>query len=356
VNIGFDAKRYFHNQSGLGNYSRDLINSLIQCYPNNQFFLFDKSTQAQTEDNKHIIRPSRAKLLWREFGIIKDIIQSDLNVYHGLSNELPFGKWPNQIKRVVTIHDVIFKTLPDKYPLIDRSIYHFKTLNALKKADRIIATSEHTFRQLAQFYPLDKRKVDIVYQTCASEFWIKHTENDLESFKNKYQLSKPFLLYVSTFNQRKNHHALIQSFNKINRKDIQLVLAGQKGDTFQQTNALVNQLGLSNDILFLPNFNQQELPLLYQSAKAFVYPSLSEGFGIPLLEAMVSGLPILASDLEVFREIANSDVLFFDLKSDKDFIDKLNLLLELSPLDYSSHVLKFNRDEIAHQVMNIYKS
>lgn len=356
MNIGFDAKRYFHNKSGLGNYGRDLVDSLIHNFPTDQFFLFDKSTQELSTSNKHIVSHSTKSLLWREHGIIKDIKQLDINVYHGLSNELPIGKWPQNIKRVVTIHDVIFKTHPEKYSYIDRNIYDIKTKHALQNADSIIATSEFTLKQMADFFMFDKKKVQIAYQTCADQFWIKQTQNNLDNFKLKYQLTKPFLLYVSSFNQRKNHKFLIQAFKKLNRNDIQLVLVGQKGDAFIETLKLVKQLDLSEKVLIFPNFNQLELPLLYQSAQAFVYPSLTEGFGIPLLEAMASGLPILGSDLMVFREIASPEVHFFELNNESDLINKLNLLLEQTTIDYSKHILKFNKNEIANQVMKIYKS
>jgi glycosyltransferase involved in cell wall biosynthesis len=355
VNIGFDAKRYFHNKSGLGNYSRDLVDSLIQLNPEHDFFLFDKSSKPSSERNKHIVSPNHSAFLWREFGIIKSIKECNIDVYHGLSNELPFGKWPNSIKKVVTIHDVIFKTHPDKYPFMDRLFYDTKTKNALKTADSIIATSQQTLNQMADFYQFDKSKVEIVYQTCAPELWFKKSELEIINFKSQYDLTEPFLLYVSSFNQRKNHLQLIKAFNKFNSQSIKLVFAGQKGDTYQSVIDLIHDLGLNDQIIIIPNFEQDDLPLLYQSAQAFVYPSLTEGFGIPLLEAMVSNLPILASDLPVFREVANRDVLFFDLKSESDLVLKLNQLMEMKPIDYSKHTKQFNKESVSKQIMKIYK-
>jgi hypothetical protein len=183
VNIGFDAKRYFHNKSGLGNYSRDLVNSLILLNPNDNFFLFDKTSNLYFDRNKYIISPLQPSFLWREFGIKNDLIAQNIDVFHGLSNELPFGKWPSSIKRIVTIHDVIFKTHPEKYPLLDRFIYNIKTKHAIKSADCIVATSQETLRQMSQFYQFDKQKVQIVYQTCNDDLWIKKSDSEILNFR-----------------------------------------------------------------------------------------------------------------------------------------------------------------------------
>lgn len=355
MKLGFDAKRFFHNTTGLGNYSRALVDGLQKNYPDNQFFLFDQKESSQYYPNSEIIKPQITNLLWRTVFCLKQINDLKLDVFHGLSNQLPFGKWNTNTKKIVTIHDVIYKTHPEKYPLLDRIGYDIKTSKAINIADKIIATSRFTAKDIMKYYELDSRKLEVVYQTCDDGFWKEKKESELIEFRNKYQLNQPFLLYVSSFTQRKNHLELIKAFAKIENKSIPLILIGQKGDALESVSQIIESLKLQNRVKILNNIDKDDLVSAYQCANWFVYPSLMEGFGIPILEAMASSLPILASDIEVFREVASPDVQFFDLKNNSELSSKLNNLLTINKLNYSHHLEKYKKEELSKQLMSIYK-
>lgn len=357
MNIGFDAKRFFHNQTGLGNYSRDLVNALAIHFPEHRYLLFDKKGGQKINSPLELVLPSKNSnsFLWRAKHILKENSFQNLDVFHGLSNELPFGNYPSHVNKIVTIHDVIFKSHPQNYSFFDRSIYHIKTKHAASIADTIIATSKFTAQQIQLYYPVESSKINVVYQACNEIFNQVVTDSNVLAFKENYMLNNPFFLYVSSFNQRKNHLFLLKTFKKYLNHNHHLVLAGSLGDSFDAVKQLIIDLDLTKRVTILPNVTQQELTVLYHAASWFVYPSIQEGFGIPLLEAMTCHLPILASKIPVFQEIASKEVLFFDLLKEEELLNQLITLSEIDKIDYSSHLQQYSKESIAKQLMSIYK-
>ncbi len=354
MRVGFDAKRYFNNQSGLGNYSRDLVDALILQYPESKFLLLHKPNLANLYQQQGIQHTPNAGLLWRVNGILNTIKHLELDVFHGLSNELPYGKWHTNTQKVVTIHDVIYKLFPKQYPFLDRTIYHQKTKHAIAIADTIIATSNATAKDIISLYHADEKKVNVVYQTCGEAHWQSYTEQQILYFKQQNNLDFPFLLYVSSFQQRKNHLVLIKAFSLVKDKNIKLVLAGRKGDTYNACITLIEELKLQHQIMLLTDVESTDLPLLYRSAKGFVYPSMVEGFGIPLLEAACAGLPLAVNNIEVFKEIAPKNTLFFEPNNTQQLADVLQNLAQMPIQDYSQHLAQFTPQYCAQKVFELY--
>jgi len=355
MRIGFDAKRYYHNKTGLGNYSRDLVDALKHEYPNEDFYLLDKPNLENLYQKNQIQHTQSAGPFWRLHGILNDIKTFNLDVFHGLSNELPYGNWPENTKKVVTIHDVIYKLYPHQYPLFDRLIYHQKTKHAIAIADTIIATSQATANDLILHYKANENKVKVVYQTCGNAHWKSYSVDEINGYKKKQNLNYPFLLYVSSFQQRKNHLALIKAFALLQNKTIKLVLAGRKGDTYLACKKLIEELNLQSQILFLTDLETADLPLLYRSAHGFVYPSMIEGFGIPLIEAACAGLPIAVNNINVFKEIAPQGTLYFDINNPQIVAETLSNLAQMPKTDYSLHLLQFTPKHCAEKVFEVYK-
>src|SRR3569832_395054 len=164
MKIGYDAKRAFLNQSGLGNYSRTLIKSLSQYYPENKYVLFTPKTgdnyfvdYVEKQKNISIVKPTKLldrffRSWWRSYGITKLLTESNIEVYHGLSNELPFNIAEFKGKKIVTIHDLIFLRYPEYYSAADRAIYDRKVKSACDNADVVIAISEQTKRDIERYY------------------------------------------------------------------------------------------------------------------------------------------------------------------------------------------------------------
>jgi hypothetical protein len=181
MRIGYDAKRAFNNFSGLGNYSRTLIRQMQLRFPDNQYILYTPSVDSELEipipENTIIITPEEftEKLfpsIWRSFGLAGRAQKDKLDIYHGLSNELPSGIAKSGVKSVVTIHDLIFFRYPELYKPIDRMIYRRKLEYCVKSADMIIAVSEQTRNDLLRFSSASPGKITVAYKSCNQSYLI----------------------------------------------------------------------------------------------------------------------------------------------------------------------------------------
>jgi len=299
MRIGFDAKRAFHNATGLGNYSRDVIRLFGQNLPQTQLFLFDPKGKSKIELDNNLDSTttissnsgsSVGRSLWRQFGITKEIKNLQLDVYHGLSNELPVGIGRLKTKSIVTIHDVIFDRHPEWYTYIDRKIYHQKVAHALKNADVVIAISQQTKDDLIAIYKANPQKIVVVYQGCNPVFGKPQTPTEIEHNLAEFNLPEEFILYVGTIEPRKNLLKLVQG---ISQTEIPLVVVGRPTAYAKIVMQAIEGTPLQKNFYHLRNLNTTQLAALYKKAKLFVYPSLYEGFGIPIIEALSSGTPVV---------------------------------------------------------------
>jgi len=319
MNIGFDAKRALFNRSGLGNYSRSTIGLLSHFYPTNNYYLFsakDNREIFQPSDNQYIIETdpglySSFPSLWRSWGIHRQVKNQKLDIFHGLSNELPWSIKKTGVKSVVTIHDLIFLRYPEYYPLVDRQIYLQKFRHACRVADKIIATSNATKADIITFFGTDPQKIEVVYQTCNPAFRILLAVNIKDLVREKYDLPAKYILYLGTIEKRKNVLTLIKAYLDQNI-DIPLLIAGKSTAYLAEINDYLKQNPAGNRIIFRHNIESADLPALYQLASLFVYPSIIEGFGIPILEAICSGVPVITSTGSCFAETGGDAALYCD--------------------------------------------
>lgn len=326
MKIGFDAKRFFFNHSGLGNYSRRLIESLFQYFPEHEYVLY--SDRLDTFEKAH---PEALRILehygnsktsgadlytlvmvdapkwWRVWGLGKRAATDGVDVFHGLSNELPWDL-PPAVKSVCTIHDVIFKQFPSYYRWWDRWIYDAKTRRATKMASHLVMTSEATKNQVERFYPIAKGKSSVIYQAVDATYY----QQSISSQRNTEDEDVPYFVYHSSFTDRKNHAALIEAFAKIQKQTHwNLKLVGLKGPTLAIVEHLIEQLGLNHRIACLVDLPTESMVEVVKSASAFVYPSLNEGFGIPLAESLAANLPMAVSRIPVFQELVEDMPAYF---------------------------------------------
>ena len=214
MRIGFDAKRAAQNRTGLGNYSRFVIRILQQQYPEDEQYLYlpnPKKTEylpTTTCGNRRVLFPkgiwTKLRSLWRVWGISGDIRREKTDIFHGLSNELPLNIRSARCHSVVTIHDLIFIHYPKYYHWIDRKIYDFKFRRACRNADRVIAVSEYTKREIMHYYGTPADKIDVVYQGCDPAFSAPISKEKLDEVSNRYNLPSRFVLYVGSIEERKN--------------------------------------------------------------------------------------------------------------------------------------------------------
>jgi glycosyltransferase involved in cell wall biosynthesis len=367
MKIGFDAKRAFYNNSGLGNYSRNVINMLAENYPNEEYFLYSPSVPEDLPDfatNKTVVTSgSRNKIkssIWRSYTSGFRIKKDNIDIYHGLSNEIPLHLHTKHIRSVVTIHDLIFLRFPELFKSADVSIYTHKFKNACKKADRIIAVSKQTKEDIIRFFNIPPAKINVIYQDCNTIFQKTHNPIELKNIQEKYGLPEDYLLSVGTIEQRKNAMLILKAMVLY---DIQtpLVLIGKPTSYINHLLAYAQKYGIKDKIIMRFKVVDEDLPAIYQNASIFLYPSLFEGFGIPVLEALNSGLPVITSNASSLPEVAGTGSLLIDPGSHEHLGKVLYDLLQNPELqnrmiqDGYKHALNFRGNVLAPQIMNLYQ-
>lgn len=368
MNIGFDAKRAFTNNTGLGNYSRYTINSLCRLYPEHSYTLYTPSAGSnniyEPPENSQTTYPDSArtkklKSYWRTFGITNQLVRDNIQLYHGLSNELPVGIGKRGIKSVVTIHDLIFLRLPTLYNAIDRRIYLAKTRNAVRYADRIVAISAQTRDDLVELLKADREKIRVIYQGCNPWFQVRAGKEQIEKIRNKYALPKNYLLYVGTIEERKNLLEIVKAIHQ-NKIDVPLVVVGKKSSYFNKVQKYIAEYQVRN-LHFHHHIENRDLPGVYQLADAFIYPSSYEGFGIPVLEALNSGTPVITSAGGCLEETAGGGGLFVTPGNTDQLGEAIKSVLYNSELRQklreagAEHALQFREEQTIPKLVDLYK-
>lgn len=368
MHIGFDAKRAFSNTTGLGNYSRTAINGLCRLYPEHAYTLYTPSTGKDSyyfpPGIANVTKPATVwtktlSSFWRSYGIRKQLLEDRVDLFHGLSNELPFAMERTGIKSVVTIHDLIFLRHPEMYPRIDRRIYFRKTLNAVKTADRIIAISRQTRNDLIELMDADAQKIRIVYQGCNPWFYAPVDQPERAGIREKYALPENYLLYVGTIEERKNLFTIIQALHE-HHIDIPLVAVGGKTPYFDRIRAYMTERNVKN-VHFHHHIDNADLPGIYQQSAAFIYPSSYEGFGIPVLEALNSGVPVITSKGGCLEETAGEGGLLVEPGNVDELAAAIQKVLGDSALCANmvakgrAHAQRFREGHTIPGLMKVYK-
>ncbi len=362
MKIAFDAKRFFHNTSGLGNYSRDLVRILSEYEPENEYLLLNKNKSERGKDilehpNVHFIETSKGNLS-RQLKMGKDAQKLGADIFHGLSGELPL-KWdPKPIKKIVTIHDLIFVRYPQYYSFFDRKIHFWKFKKAADTADKIIAISEQTKRDIIQYLKVPETKIEVIYQGCHHAFKEQQSPELMEDVKDKFKLPERFVLNVGTIEDRKN---LLNVVKAINGTEIPLVVVGRKTKYYQKIERFLKKNKMEKQVLFLEGVSMDELACLYKLADIFVYPSFFEGFGIPVIEALFSKTVVVTSNASCLPEAGGKDSVYVNPDNDLDIRAKLKFLWENESERKRREekgfefVQKFNDEPIAKELMNFYQ-
>lgn len=371
--IGFDAKRIVRNATGLGNYSRTLVNNLINTYSDRYVFLLyapDKGRdelRQQIEENNHVsfAYPKNClfgfeRNLWRKKDIVKDLKRDQVDIYHGLSGELPMGLKRSGIHGIVTVHDLIFFRFPQYYHWIDQQIYKFMFRRTCKEAERFIAISECTKRDIIEYGHVDPEKITVIYQGCNDVFKQSVDEEKKHQVKLYYGLPKRYILNVGSIEERKNVLLAVKALVQL-PDDVSLVIAGKQTQYENQILAYIEENGLHSRVLIIHNLSFEDLPAVYQMAEAFVYPSRYEGFGIPIIEAINSGLPVVACTGSCLEEAGGSDNIYVSPDDPEALATGLSASLKGSDgrkerIERSqTYVKRFDNASVTEQVTTLYQ-
>lgn len=379
MNIGFDAKRAAQNRTGLGNYSRFVVRILSQQEPANGLHLYVPNrrrtrflSEIPTLGSLHVHYPGKAAWrrmgsLWRVWGVATDLGRDGIDLYHGLSNELPLNIRQAGCRSVVTIHDLIFIHCPEYYHPIDRLIYNYKFSHACREADRVVAVSEYTKREVMRYYNVPEEKIDVVYQGCDPAFAAPIAQAALDDVRRRHALPPRFVLYVGSIERRKNLMLVAEAVATMamrgrKKADIVPVVAVGRHTAYEdEIRAYLEKQGLAGTFSFRHGVTFADLPAFYRLASAFVYPSRIEGFGIPMLEAVTSGVPAIGCTGSCLEEAGGAGALYVDPDDAAAMADAIDAACNDETLrqrmiaEGRTHAALFDDRKLAESLMATYR-
>lgn len=324
MRIAVDGIRLFYNATGLGNYARSVVRALHAHATGVELLVLTpgsgdgRGLWHPPQGVEVLLPPPRLRgrwrrQWWRSFAMGRAAHAAGADVLHGLSHDLP-----HDIGRacpgVVTMHDLIYLKYPQWFTPIDRRLYDWKFRSACAAAARVIAISEATRRDLIELFGLDPQRIDVVYQPVDPRFAARVPSVRIAELRATYGLQRPYILQVGTIEPRKNALASVRALAALGtRFDGDLVLAGRpRGRYVNAVQAEARRLGLWPRVHVLANLSTDTVAALLQGATAAVYPSLAEGFGLPVLEAVTAGVPIVTSAGQPFTEAGGDAALYAD--------------------------------------------
>lgn len=369
--IGFDGKRAVNNMTGLGNYSRLVLERLAEEYPADKLYVYTpdlrRNPRLTTLRGFHNVEFRLPPLqgfhgsLWRTFGVTNNLKADGVDIFHGLSNELPLNIQKAGIPSVVTIHDVIYRTLPECYKGIDRMLYDFKYGRSCRNADRIIAVSQRTKDDVVRFYGIDPDRIDVIYQGCDESFRNLWDKDRLEELRKRLGLPEKYILQVGTIEKRKNLELTIRALNTL-PADISLVAVGRDHHGYKpQMLRLAQELGVSDRIVWLEGLDFRDLPGVNQAAEVVLYPSRYEGFGIPVLEGLESNTPVIAATGSCLEEAGGEKTLYVNPDSPRELSEAIGSILSgavnrdemiRAGREYAR---RFDKRDMASRIMDCYR-
>ncbi len=371
MTIGFDGIRTVDGDSPLSYYDRILIASLGLEYKRNTFMVYSPWA---TEDrgmswllsisNIHNKTPYKAinKWLWRNrSGIYRDFRRHGVKVFHGLDAVLPTGN--GGCRMVNTLRDLSFKRMMSDYSWFERITRKGRIRKACHKATRVIATSNYIKQQAVEKYGISESKVDVIYTAYRDEYVTTLCDEAfMVNVKSKYHLPRRFVLAVTDFSSLANMDTLYRAFAKIDDKDIYLVIIGHKNDYYRRLKRLASELGIEDRVVRVRSVNKHNFMAFYGMCKAFVEPALEDGMGQCVIEAMVMGAPVIASDDGCHREIAGDHALYFKPTDVDELTRHLNNVLDEGKQEQVAsrtaaareHALQFSQQALAQATMRTY--
>lgn len=338
MTIGFDGIRTVNSNSQLCYYDRLLISSLGMEYPRDSFMVYTPENSSDrglswllSISSVHLKTPYKAfsKWLWRNrSGIFTDFHRHGVKVFHGLDSVLPSGHGKEKVRMVTTVRDLTFKRFMNDYTWFEKLRRSSRIGHACKRADRIIATSEYIKNSIINKYGTSADKIDVIYTAYRDEY-IENLNDPIfiQNTKGKYNLPSNFILAVTDFGDLSNMETLYKAFAKIEDKKIDLVIIGKKNDRYRQLKRLAEKLNIDERIVRVSSVNKHNFMCLYALSKAFIDPSFADGMGQCVIEAMISGTPLIASDDGCHREIAKDVALYFDPKNEEQLTKHINTVL-----------------------------
>lgn len=372
MKIAFDAKRILHNRTGLGNYGRTLITDLSSIVPTDtslDLYAPDAGENDLRKMVKHLPHVAMhyapygynglAKAWWRSHGVVKQLVADGADVFHGLSGELPIGIKRTGIRSVVTIHDLIFMRHPEYYNPVDAWLYKQKFRLTCREARCIVAISQCTKRDIVELGHISPDRVKVVYQGCSPRFRRVEGEDKREKVHTAYSLPQRYVVCVGTIEERKNALLAVEALNFL-PQDISLVIVGRATKYTEKVRRYVADNKLQTRVKILTNVPHDDLPAIYQMAEVCAYPSRYEGFGIPVIEGIQSGLPVVAATGSCLEEAGGPDSQYVSPDDPRAMAAAIDRVLKGRPEREGrierarQYVTRFENHHMAEEIYQLY--
>ena len=378
--IGYDAKRIVRNATGLGNYCRTLVTDMDACVGDrcelllyapdrghdhlrervstsgHLRFVYPHGGDGQKGGLWHRITADR----WRSHGIVDDLKRDQVALFHGLSGELPKGLRRAGIPSVVTIHDLIFLRHPEYYPPIDRRLYKWKFHRTCKEADHIIAISECTKRDIMHYGGVEEERISVIYQSCGNHFAQPVAQSLADEVRSLYRLPARYMVCVGSVEERKNVALAVKALPSL-PDTLSLVIVGRHTPYADYVSQLAARMNLQHRVLLLHDVPFAHLSAIYHQAEVCVYPSRYEGFGIPVVEAIQSGLPVVACTGSCLEEAGGPDCLYVDPDDVEAMAQAVSTLIDNTEERQRrvkasrEYIRRFEGADVARQVWQVYQ-
>lgn len=374
MNIAFDAKRITNNATGLGNYSRFIVQTLAEYYPENNYLLCSPSV-GNPRLYEHLLDYRSVSLqtpestigqtfgtYWRNWGLKPMLREEEVDIYHGLSNELPIGLYNyKHIGTVLTVHDLAFVRYPQFYKAVDRLMYTRKYRASARHADHVVAVSEYTRQDIIEYFGVEPERVSVVYQGCSSAYSAVKPEQ-AAFVRGHYQLPERYMLFVGSIEERKNLILAVEALAQLRDRSVSLVAVGRRTPYVEQVLATARRLGVERRLRIFHGIPNEHLPGFYAAATLFVYPSRFEGFGIPLIEALNAGVPVIGARGSCLEEAGGPNSLYTSPDDAEELADMMQRILDSDTLAQEMveegrvYAKRFSPKNIMRELRNVYEN
>ena len=373
MKIGFDISAQSLPRSGVGQYQHQLIRHLLKIDPKNDYLLYGFNVRnrkrleavrfdAPNCETRVIPIPQRLiTLSWLAFRApALDRVVKGCDIYHVSEISIPPVK---KAKRVAFVHDLTTLLFP-QFHVPSNVFVHRQRFERLSEVDAILTNSETTKRDIVDHLKISSEKIHVTH-LGADEVFRPMPKEGIHPVLERHGIQQPYLLFVGTLEPRKNLETLILAFNRLKEKDHishQLVLAGQKGWLCEPILRAIEASPYHSDILRTNYLAEGDLPALMNGAEVFVYPSFYEGFGLPVLEAMQCGTPVVTSNVSSLPEVGGDACLYVDPHSVEEIADRIRMVLTDSNLQKSMsekgivQAKHFSWEKCARETLRVYEN